>query len=357
MKKLLFLASMMALLTVFNGCQKEEPVVSQLTDGSATPLLAAKPDVYVENGYLVFKDLNAVNSAVKSLNEMSSEQVDVFEKQHGFESARTYFSKIFKESEQITTVEGIVSFKEKYKNILKWSEIDPEDYSFDYPFYFTNFVPVINKDGLIKIGKSLFKYNKENRITLIDGDFTKLEAAMKLDRNTKNVLILGKRGELKATSLTGLTGFEGQYGANNSGDNNEWCKWGDNRRMKTGLQFENFTYLDNNYITYSGGYNIYLWQRGQKRVLGIWWNYSVKYRNGSVVYKENGLTKFAMPGYTTSPSTQSTQYTIYTNMTLLNQPVEPPLSAIPIPQPMYFTCFTTNEDIGNFYPFTVVYTN
>ena len=39
-------------LTIFNGCQKDE-LVSQLAEEQ--PQEVIKPDVYVENGYLVFK--------------------------------------------------------------------------------------------------------------------------------------------------------------------------------------------------------------------------------------------------------------------------------------------------------------
>lgn len=57
-------------LTIFNGCQKDELVLID-----EQPLAVVKPDVYVENGYLVLKDLNVVDRVMKTLNNMNQEQV------------------------------------------------------------------------------------------------------------------------------------------------------------------------------------------------------------------------------------------------------------------------------------------
>jgi hypothetical protein len=70
-------------------------------------------------------------------------------------------------------------------------------------------------------------------------------------------------------------------------------------------------------------------------------------------YKENNILKAALSGYLTTPSTQSTTYEIYIGYVYTNSLTPDPIS---IPYPMYFTCYTTNEDFG-YYPYTVVYNN
>ena len=340
---------MVLALTFFNGCQKDE-LVSQLAD--VQPQQVVKPDVYVENGYLAFKDMEAVDSVKQMLEKMTLNEVEMWENDLGFISAKTYFEPIFKEAENVSTADEIKTFKEKYKEVLKWEEFNSSESTFDYPYYYTNFVSLINKDGYLKIGRSLFIYNKENRITILDGDISKIEDAMNFKGNDNNILIAGNGYNLKSiNTLIGLTNFEGQYG-NDADPTDDWCTWSSTRRMKTGLQFEDFVY-QNNYGLYDGYYNIYLWQRAQKKVLGIWVNYSVRYRYGNMIYKENNITKAANSGYVTSPSTQSTLWTIYSAYVFTNQ-ASP--SSVPIPSPMYFTCYTTNEDF-NYYAFTVVYNN
>ncbi len=335
-------------LTIFNGCQKDEHVLidEQLQN-------EVKPDVYVENGYLVLKDLNVIDRVMKTLNNMNQEQVLVWEKQLGFESARTYYDKIFKDSEKIKTVEGIISFREKYKDVFIWNEIDPTDFSFDYPFYHTNLVPLMNKDGLLKIGQSLFKYNKENRITIVDGDISKLDEAMKLDRNTDNILILGKKGDLKAYSISTLTRFLEDYGSARDGD---YIKWSSNKRMKNELKCELFTYTTYN-GTWEGGYKYYLVQQAQDRTLGIWWNYYTSYRVQNITYQVNGNTIYYDPNtYTTGDIKPSTTFTFYSAITIYSI-TEPPLSSITRSYPIYISCQSTNRDFSNYYPIFIDYTD
>jgi hypothetical protein len=348
MKNLIVLAMVAAALTIINGCQKDE-LVSQLADEQLQE--AVKPDVYLENGYLAFKNMEAVDSVNQMLGKMTPQEIEAWEKRMDFKSAKTFFEPIFNEAEKATTVEDILAFKEKYKETLKWNENDPTDYSFDYPFYYTNFVSLINKDVILKIVISLFKYNKENRITILDGDITKLETALNLKNNSKNILILNEKNNLKSVNtLIGLTNFDGQYGNDGSPDD-DWCNWSSSRKMKTGLQFEDFIY-GSYYGGYDGAYKIYLWQRAQKKVLGIWKNYSVRYRYGSMVYKENNIIK-ATYGIVTTPSTQSTLFEVYSTVVYTGL-INPP--QINVPYPMYFACITTNEDFG-YYPFGVVYNN
>lgn len=350
MKKLLIFAVVAIALIFFNGCQKDE--LGHQLDDEAQPQEVVQPDVYLENGYLVFKNMEVVDSVKQFLESLTNEEVQVWEDNLDFKSAKTYFDPIFKEAEQLTTLESILAFKKKYEDVLKWNEDDLTDYSFDYPFYYTNLVSIMNKDGILKIGKSLFKYNKDNRITIFDGDFSKLETALSIEGDSENIQIIGNWNNLKsANTLVGLTNFAGQYGDDGS-PNDDWWNWNSKRKMKTGLQFEDFIYI-NQWGGYEGYYKIYLWQRAQKKVLGVWLNYSVKYRYGSMSYMENNVLKASITGYVTSPSTQSTLWVIYTSPLFGLNHYNP---EIPIPYPMHFNCTTTNEDFS-YYPAGVYYDN
>ena len=67
MKKLVLLAMVATVLTIINGCQKEE-MVSQLADEQLQA--AVKPDVYLENGFLAFKNLNLIRIFLLLRNEI-----------------------------------------------------------------------------------------------------------------------------------------------------------------------------------------------------------------------------------------------------------------------------------------------
>lgn len=59
MKKLVLCAIAVLALSIFYGCQEDE-LISQLADEQ--PQAVVKPDVYVENGYLVFKSKDVYDS-------------------------------------------------------------------------------------------------------------------------------------------------------------------------------------------------------------------------------------------------------------------------------------------------------
>ncbi|MDP2161110.1 MAG: hypothetical protein Q8K02_11545, partial [Flavobacterium sp.] len=76
MKKLVLLAMVATVLTIFNGCQKDE-LVRQLANEQ--PQAVVKPDVYVENGYLVFKNMEAVDSVIQLLGKMTTTEKEAWE--------------------------------------------------------------------------------------------------------------------------------------------------------------------------------------------------------------------------------------------------------------------------------------
>ncbi|HOE06005.1 MAG TPA: hypothetical protein PLZ52_12380 [Bacteroidales bacterium] len=102
-----------AALTIFNGCQKEELTVRQLTD-EVQPQEVVQPDVSVENGYLAFKNIEVVDSIIHLLNKMTTSEKATWENQLGFKSARAEFDALFEEYDNLPTYEAFLAFKEKY---------------------------------------------------------------------------------------------------------------------------------------------------------------------------------------------------------------------------------------------------
>lgn len=172
MKKFKFYAMMALVLTVFSACQNDELAVEQ---PQAVAAVENIPDVYLENGYLAFKSLEVVDSVMNVLATMTREAKDAWEAQLGFQSARADFEKLFDEYEQLATIEELLAFKQKYQARLTFNDADPEDNSIDYPFIPTPLTPLLNSEGIIKIGKSLFQYTKSGRNAVYDGDLNKLK--------------------------------------------------------------------------------------------------------------------------------------------------------------------------------------
>lgn len=283
MKKLIFMAAIAMVLTVFNACTKDELKIPS-DDGIAK---VSKPDVYLENGYLAFKNMNAVDSVINVLGMMSRQEKDSWEQQMGLKSARSEFDKLFDEYEKLASKDEFLKFKAKYSEQLKFNEMDETDCSIDYPFVCSYYRSVMNYKGILKVGLSLLQYTKESQIIVLDGDMNKL-ANLNTYSNDKNVIIsksLKSGGRSDVDNLiTDFPSFDpspnsNRWWINNAGDRkllnelkvNKWVIW--NQPVAGGTT----------YVT--KGYRFYLRQYSLKKGLFGWNNYSTVYEFKNPVCK------------------------------------------------------------------------
>ena len=96
----MFMAAIAMVLTVFNACTKDELPAGKQVSGE---LNSKKPDVYLENDYLAFKNMNVVDSVINLLNGMTRQEKEAWEQKMGVTSARHEFDKLFDMYEGIAT--------------------------------------------------------------------------------------------------------------------------------------------------------------------------------------------------------------------------------------------------------------
>lgn len=274
----MFMAVIAMVFTVFNACQKDE-LETNLDDATTK---ASKADVYLENGYLAFKNMDAVDSVMNVLAQMSRKEKDLWEQSIGVKSARAEFNQLFDEYEKLTTKDEFLKFKVKYFDKLKFNELDEEDCSIDYPFCDTYFTSVLNSSGIIKIGMSLLKFTRWNQITILDGNLEKLNNIAKFP-NDKNIILSTTLKSIKDGSSTStVTGFLG------------WRTSGD-RRLWNDLNWTKYIYAlssaGDSYPLFKVVYKGYLRQQGQKKKLFGWGNYSTRYIVEDIWYQEGSQPK------------------------------------------------------------------
>ncbi len=148
MKKITVLAFTAMVFMLFSACQEDE----LKTEAGSHVISGTKPDVYLENDYLVFKNMSAVDSVIQALDCMTRQEKDAWEQQMGFKSARSGFEKLFDEYETVSTKEEFLAFKKKYSTQLKFNEMDETDCSIDYPYTCTYYTSVMNNEGVFKWG-------------------------------------------------------------------------------------------------------------------------------------------------------------------------------------------------------------
>ncbi len=268
MRNFLVFAIVAVALTIFNGCQKEEQVLID-----AQPQAVVKPDVYVENGYLAFKNMNAVDSVIQLLSKMDRTGKEAWEQQIGFKSARSDFDALFDEYDKLESYEAFLSFKEKNRGKLKFNEMDEDDCSIDYPFATGYFLPVLNSKGVYKVGKSIIKYTMDDQIVIADGDINKLKN-LSAFMNDDMIIVMPK---LKSSDriTNGIHSFPED---NPNGTYNSWHRKPNigGRKLKNELYIDRYWVWESQYV-WKTGYYIYLNQHGQKIRWGKWRNYKTRY--------------------------------------------------------------------------------
>lgn len=306
MKKLMFLVAIAIVLTVFNGCQKDE-LKTAPDEGIAK---TSKSDVFLENGYLAFKNMNAVDSVMNVLAQMSRTEKDAWEQKIGLKSARYEFDKLFDEYDKLASYEEFVKFKAKYSKQLKFNEMDETDCSIDYPYVCSYYRTIMNYKGIFKVGLSLCQYTNENQIIVLDGNMNKL---LNLDNyaDDKSIIISTK---LKDGGVNNETELISEFASFDPSNNNNrwWINSAKDRKLLNELKVAKMVSWNQPvaggpiYTTKSCSF--YLRQYGLKKSwLGYWKSYSTVYEFKNPVIKVQNLptvnVNFTNGG--TSPETSS----------------------------------------------------
>lgn len=164
MKRIIFRSILIIIVFLQFSCEKE--VITPDTKIDNAPL------VYVENDYLVFKN-KVVYDSILALSETWDDDLkDTWAGALGFTSA----SKVYRnaESEIRTSIEAgdldLSPIIEKYKGQLEISNSE-----MSYLFYPRTITDLLNIQGIVKIGQSLYKFTKDKEYVITDGDHAKLD--------------------------------------------------------------------------------------------------------------------------------------------------------------------------------------
>jgi len=255
MKKIIVLAIVAVALTIFNGCQKEE-LVSQLADEQ--PQAAVKPDVYVENGYLVFKDFDTYAKVSDKLDLMSKSEFENWEKEIAFFSAIYLLNEVYSKLEIEESEENYKKIKAEYDGKLFFTS----DNDILLPFYATAWQKVLNPEGEVKIGQTLYKFFKDREIMIMDGTKNDLLNLDRIISDTTKVKVFypNKNSLLKSVQWGTLASTTLEYS---------------NFRLEYSYQLISLYYSGYGYgTTYytENGFELKHWMRQKRKK--IWWSYN-----------------------------------------------------------------------------------
>ena len=150
------------------ACEKSEVMPAGESLAGSVASRSVSSEVYVEDGYLVLKDFQALDSVERLVSGMSDAEQLAWEKQLGFESAYTHFMPYFDEFDALEDETDMVAFQQQHKDVLRVINEDGMC-DVDYPFDAKGRAAILSVDGKIKINGTLWIYKADRKVTILDG--------------------------------------------------------------------------------------------------------------------------------------------------------------------------------------------
>lgn len=173
------------------ACTKEPADILVINQQSEAP-------VTVENGILSFKNAQEFFNIVDSLNKLSIKEAAGYKANEGFLSLFTIRANY---SECLATA----TEKSEYDRIiLEHSEFLVKGDTTDFKILNEIVYPVINKDGIVKIGDVLHKFTEDGQIMLHSNDFEQMLTATITDKETENLKIFVYPDRIESKGICGL---------------------------------------------------------------------------------------------------------------------------------------------------------
>ncbi|WP_142687589.1 hypothetical protein [Chitinophaga polysaccharea] len=236
--------------------------------------------------YLTFKDEGSFKKAIADSRNLTDKEQLQFEIDHGFASMASSYREFDQkislfESARDTTGFYIVS--NKHQSALYWKAAD--EYYINSPDWETS--KVINKNGLVKIGENIIKFEHDRKISLKNNDLQTLNKALAIKANVATATFSVDYHPKSVASTESLPGYKwlNLYGNNpqegmfSNSVTDQYQYQANNRRFTFAVWLVNIRKAGVLYafaeLHYSGMRKVFLfWQRA--KVTGVTLNGSMR---------------------------------------------------------------------------------
>jgi hypothetical protein len=332
--KLKFIAAVIGLILSTMSCTKDVNIKQPEVAKDVSSKLGLK-DIKVEDNYFTFVDINHFLNSMRELNAKKPEAQMEWYAQQKVETMQSIYNKMLKSYELLadeTDINKVNSFRNKYSDIAIFEK--DGTVSIDAPIQYAQ---IVNRDGLVKIDKTLIACNLQKSIQILDGDKSKIQEGLRMlpKESNRNIIILDEignkllvRGTCAGAPLTPITISDISTSIRefpNSGSTN--LKY----RADTKLIINNWQYGSNRFAA------LFATTKSYKRGLfGAWYSTSVTKRcSGTIVFSTDAtcaqfdiltgqcivsVSPATIPGYSETVTGQSETsfpiigpYSYYTN--------------------------------------------
>lgn len=255
MKNLLSLA--VVVLLIVTSCQKE-------TIPTVDAPIPALQNVMLKNGRLHFPDETSLRATEQVLNQKEAVNLSEWTTKIDMPSMQELYLEVNEAYSQVKDEQGYREFMQQYEEVLY---ITPEK-SISIKGYYPFLAQVLNTDGEMYVGDKLVKYTNTHKITILDGDETKLPQALMATASTDDILL--EKLEFKDMNLNARNNCEPFYVGHD-------CYYGSHERIYGRYQLFSelsglnaFTLKNDDFLTFSAKFQVLI-KSEYKGFLGYWY--------------------------------------------------------------------------------------
>ena len=160
-----------------SSCEKEQFLSRVSVNKTEAELSSQFSDLpsKVLNGRLVFDSADDFYKAIEEVNNLTDNDLDIWEAQLHFNSERKFIVAVREAYEQLNTKEELDEFLSKYQGKIHF-----EDGSISGKVPFRNISAFVGTDGWVYVGQSLYKFTENQQIIIQDGQEEKIAVAERL---------------------------------------------------------------------------------------------------------------------------------------------------------------------------------
>jgi hypothetical protein len=186
------------------SCENDEGLAIEKEDVIVKDIVIANQQTekvtVSENGYLVFKDQESYSEILNNIDKMTDDEFTLWEKSIGFESAQTFLADFYEKLENVDTYEEYEILQQQFSDKLVFES----DGSIRLNFYATAWDRVLNVDGIMKIGNTLHKFEKDRQLLINDGDYSDIKNFQAIKDDTCKVRIFIPRQHIDKCNLKSM---------------------------------------------------------------------------------------------------------------------------------------------------------
>lgn len=231
-------------------------------------------NVTLKHGILNFSDRTTFEKIYSELIMMSKEQADEWEKKLGFVSQRYIFNQIVDaenawndkyqnySQEELKKISPHSELYYKYVNngLIKVFDEGTENESYNYSVFNPSYTYVINEQGFVAIGDSIYQLTADKLKIITDGDFDKIKNIAEINSSNNNIIV-----ENKQNIMTQISRGEWDWGGNTG-----WIASGSSvgsKRIRMSVAFSSNLYSTGKGCSVTYNVNV---QCEQRKTFGGW---------------------------------------------------------------------------------------